>query len=185
MPVDEWVFQRSREEYVSKTGVIGYRGTNSAGKLWFNHMSAAKIKKQMDETTWNEYFKFTVIRNPYDKLVSKFFFSERPSGTEEQLIANFRDWLQNGGMFVDRQIYTIDGSICLDYFIRYEYLENGIGQVCKHLNIPFEPEKLPQLKANIRDNNISLRAFYDDELKKVVREEYAFELAYFKYTFPK
>ncbi len=184
MPDGEWEFQHAREEYVSETGVIGYRGINSTGKVWFNHMSAANIKKLAGETVWNEYFKFAVIRNPFDRHVSRFFFVNKPTGSRDTMIKNFRDWVKDGGVNTDRNVFTIDGHVCLDFFIRYENLIDGVGQVCRRLEIPFEPERLPHLKASFRDRKISLSDFYDYDAYKIVRQKCEFELNYFRYSLP-
>jgi len=44
----------------------------------------------------------------------------------------------------------------MDYFIRFEYRENGIKFVCNRLNIPFEPENIPRLKVMARDKSIPI-----------------------------
>jgi hypothetical protein len=70
----EWQFSYGREEYVDQSGIIGYRGTVRKSKTWTNHMSAEAIKELIGEKIWNSYFKFCVIQNPYDKLISAFHF---------------------------------------------------------------------------------------------------------------
>jgi hypothetical protein len=74
MPEGDWEFARTREEYVGKEGIIGYRGIEARGKKWRNHMSAIEIRNNIGKAIWDSYFKFCVIRNPFDKLVSRFFF---------------------------------------------------------------------------------------------------------------
>jgi hypothetical protein len=39
-------------------------------------MSAASIRDLVGEQIWHRYFKFTVIRNPCDKLISRFFWHQ-------------------------------------------------------------------------------------------------------------
>lgn len=47
---------------------------NYEEKGLFNHVTPDKIKKEVGEKVWNEYFKFTVVRNPYDQVVSRYLF---------------------------------------------------------------------------------------------------------------
>jgi len=179
-----WKFQRAREETVSPAGIIGYRGVDATGKTWFNHMPAKDIRRLVGEYTWDNYFKFTVIRNPFDKLLSGYFFSQRPTGTDAELIAGFRNWVKSGGSIIDRSAYTIDGALCLDYFIRYESLEEGVAEVCRRLGLEIDLTRLPRLKSGFRPNQIPLKAYYDKEVSQLASELYAFELDAFGYQSP-
>jgi hypothetical protein len=78
----------------------------------------------------------------------------------------------------------IKGEICVDYFIRYEELENGIQHVCNVLNIPFEPERIPRLKSGLRNGKIPLRDFYNDQTIEIVMRLYEFEIEKFGYSMP-
>lgn len=209
MPEDDWEFSHAREEYVSEDGIIGYRGNDARGKQWVNHMSALEIRNKIGNSIWNSYFKFCVIRNPFDKLISGFFFVEEQkrhrSFTQdlksrvkkimgkgepidcikgEDSIARFRSWLRNGGSIIDRDKYLIKGEICVDYFIRYEDLENGIKHVCNVLDIPFESERIPRLKSGLRNRKIPLHDFYDEQTIQIVTRLYEFEIETFDYSMP-
>jgi hypothetical protein len=213
MPEGEWTFSHAREEYVSKEGIIGYRGGNRKNQIWHNHMSAAKIRDNISESMWNSYFKFTVVRNPFDKLISGFYMQEQRirnytiaqkleiiarklSGKAnprdyivgDSQIERFRSWIRNGGAaggaMLDRNKYLINGDICIDFFIRYEDLENGIKHVCDTLGIAFEPENIPHFKSGMRNKQLSLNEFYDHETINIVNNLFEFELNYFGYTAP-
>ena len=75
-----WTFQHARDETVTDEGIIGYRGADTDGKRWFNHMSCEVIRAQLGASRWDDYFKFAVIRDPFDKLLSGYFFQQRPQG---------------------------------------------------------------------------------------------------------
>ena len=213
MPEGQWVFSHAKEEYVGKEGIIGYRGGNRRKQIWYNHMPAAKIRDRIGTSLWNSYFKFTVVRNPFDKLISGFYMQEkrlRNYNTAQRLwiiaqklsgkanprdyivgdsqIERFRSWIRNGGAaggaMLDRNKYLINGDICIDFFIRYEDLENGIKHICDKLDIAFEPENIPDFKSGMRNKQFSLSEFYDQETINVVNSLYAFELNHFGYTAP-
>lgn len=210
MPDGEWQESPSRDEYVSEAGIIGYRGSDVSASTWYNHMSAKKIRDLTSQEIWDRYFKFTVIRNPFDKLISGFFMFEnrkknysntqllkifakrvldrgnpidRVKGNTE--IERFRCWIRKGGSIVDRNKYLIDEQVCIDYFIEYENLHEGIKHVCDRLSIPFEPSRIPEFKKGIRHHRIQIQDYYDHATKQIVEKIYAWELERFGYNLPK
>jgi hypothetical protein len=189
MPEGDWQFSHAREETISSHGIIGYRGNDSKHKTWWNHMPAAEIKTKGGPVLWETYFKFCVIRNPFEKLVSGYYFFHKQNpgkadaNTRMAVIQRFRHWLKQGGIVMDRDTYVIDDKICIDYFIKYESLNNGIRHVCDTLGIPFEPERIPALKTGVRDKSIPIRDFYDKDSVEMVKNIYAFELDFFNYDY--
>jgi hypothetical protein len=184
MPEGEWQFEHARDEYESEAGVIGYRGPDKPGKTWFNHMPASRIRELVGDATWYDYFKFAVIRDPFDKLVSGYYFSHRHAGLPADPVTGFRRWIAGGGEIMDRHTYTIGGELCMDYFIRYESLSDGVAEVCRRLKLPFTADDLPRLKSGFRNREIPLADFYDDQTAAMVEDRYAFELECFGYSRP-
>ena len=209
MPDGEWQESHARDEYVSEAGVIGYRGPDPSASTWYNHMSARRIRDLIGQDIWDRYFKFTVVRNPFDKLISGFFMAEnakrkysytqRLKASAKQIldrgnpidrvkgktgIERFRCWIQKGGAINDRDKYLIDGQECVDYFIRFENLHEGIKHVCDHLSIPFEPARIPEFKKGKRHHRIQIRDYYDHETAQIVQKIYAWELERFGYDLP-
>ncbi len=55
---------------VSASGVIGSRRDGrKRGDSHFNHMPAASILQQVGDDTFQAYFKFANVRNPFDRMV--------------------------------------------------------------------------------------------------------------------
>lgn len=73
-PRTTYVPTHGRDAEVTAEGVIGYRGVGGDRHFWYNHMPAALLRERAGEEVWKSYFKFCVIRNPYDKAVSQFWF---------------------------------------------------------------------------------------------------------------
>ena len=217
---NEWEQKHARNEYISEAGIIGCRAQRHREKgtkrqvlkpKYRSHMPAKTIKERVGDDIWNRYFKFTVIRNPFDKLVSKFLFMElkrnqyygkvhlltnkmkniiqlRKSPFENAKgateIERFRSWLKNGARPIDRDKYMIDSEVCVDYFIQFENLYEDMKYVCENLSIPFEPARLPEFKKGHRNNEIPFRDFYDRETENIVRELYDWEIKRFGYDLP-
>ena len=189
MPEGLWEFSRSREMYVGDSGIIGYRGNSPDRNEYFNHMSADSIRMRIGPEIWEKYFKFCVVRNPFDKLISAFHFLESPHKHEidqnmhGNVIDRFRNWLASGKAeaIVDRDKYLIDGAVCVDHFIRYENIDAGLKFVCERLDIPFELSGLPRLKVGFRNCGVEIPDYYDLPSRNIVERTFEFELSYFGY----
>jgi hypothetical protein len=210
MPDGEWEEYHARPEYVSETGIIGLRAFDVSDATWYNHLPAQTIRDQLGHDVWDRYFKFTTIRNPFDRLVSRFFHREKAKehhsrrrrwtafgnrllgiGSPEDRVrgktdvSRFRSWIRNGGYRVtDREVYLIDGDVCVDTFIRYEDLHAGIAHVCEQVGVPFEPELLLNFKSGMRNQTTPVREYYDPRTRGIVEEHYAWELEHFGYDMP-
>ena len=212
MPEGEWRESHMRPQHVSPAGIVGFRGNLPRWPFrprWYNHMPAHRIRTLVGRRIWNDYFKFTVVRNPFDKLVSEYHFvsSWQRSPTlyarlrshftgggfgvlpirhadDSTLIANFRAWIRAGGSMLDRDTYVIDGRECVDEFIRFENLSAGIAGVCRRVDVPFQPDRIPTYKTGIRHHRIPLRDYYDEETAAIIGRVYAWEIERFGYELP-
>lgn len=185
MPEGQWTPAHYRPEYVSDSGIIGSRGEGISGLKWWNHMPAEQIRHRVGEAVWSSYFKFCVIRNPFDKAISAFFYNMRNKQLDEShLPAQFEAWVAKGKLPIDRDKYVIDGRICVDDFIRTESLDADMQRVCERLGVPWEPQRLPRLKAEFRPASATAGRLYTPRSRAAVASAYAFELQEFGYEFP-
>lgn len=176
--------ERQHEE--SAWGVVGSRGALSK---WYNHMPAGEIRALLGEEVWQRYFKFCVVRNPFDKVVSQFWF--RISDKERQRLKSadfsvvrkaFSQWCRLSQFPLDRQVYTIDEVPAMDCFVRYERLHEGLEQVCGRLKIPWQPERVGTFKSGYRGHSEHFTEYYTQRTAALVRASFAWELEYFQYT---
>jgi hypothetical protein len=153
LPEGPYLFQQQREACESAAGVVGWRGIMPTPlPRWYNHMSADLIQQQVGDEVWTGYFKFCAVRNPFAKLVSVFHFFAMPRQQcgalpLAMIQQEFRKWLKAGNWIIDRDKYVMAGRVCVDYFIRFEQLPEGIREVCARLQIPYEPERILHLRA--------------------------------------
>lgn len=152
------------------------------------HSALQEYKDQLDPAYYKSLYKFSVIRNPYERLVS-FYFSPHRQVNEwnkddfKKLILEEVEPLshyirtKSTGL---KRLLDVNKSLDseLDYLIRFENLESDFDHVCKQLNIPFEG--LPHRNQSNRDD---YKKYYDDELLEMVQHQYADELKFGNYTF--
>ncbi|MDB4279642.1 sulfotransferase family protein [Paraglaciecola sp.] len=187
-PEGDWIFSHYIEEYInSDTGIVGYRGLSRSNQRFYNHIPAYNLREELGNDIWDKYFKFTVIRNPFDKMVSAFFHFEKhrklDTYSSDKLtdVERFRNWVKGGGKVIDKHIYSIEGKVAVDYVIRYENLRRDLESVCKKINLDFDSNDLPNLKSEFRDRSLPAKAFYDLETEQLVRKSYDFEIQHFGY----
>ena len=180
----------------SAVGVIGARGAPEAVQQarWYNHMPAAIIKAQLGAATWDAYCKFTVVRNPYDKMVSWFHFRHLPQSLcaemdFAEIKARFRRYILGGARLagddlspaMDRDKYAIDGALCVDRLLRYEDLDAELRALAGRLGLDLAGRELPRAKGQYRPPGRHHRDYYDDDSAAVIARAFDFELATFGY----
>jgi len=189
LPPGDGEVSHMSSEIISDHGIVGYRGPGRpADTVWAKHMPAAHIRRYLGDEIWQQYFKFCVIRNPFDKVVSRYFFSlsdEQRANLINQDFAELRSGflaaIRHGLLAVDRNKYVMDGEVCMDFFIRYEHLSDDVAEVCRRLGIERDVNDLPRLKSKIRFSDVHFSEFYDREAESIVAKTYAFELHNFGY----
>jgi len=177
-----YITEDATKKKESAYGIVGDRTGYPGTELWYDHMPASEIKNLLGDNIFNQYTKFCVVRNPYDKMVSLFhFFGGKVDGNLKE---NFKKYcIQNSSSDLNR--ITIDGKFICDIFIRYENLENDLVIVCNKLGLnECNIKDLPKFKSSSRDRSISsYREYYDEETKKIVYDKHKEEFEYFGYQF--
>lgn len=135
---------------------------------------------------FNNYFKFCIVRNPYDRIVSRYNWDKK----EDLINLSFKEYLEfeecNGLVnkinddWYDR--CTLYGKPCCDYYIKFDNILEGINNIFKILNINDNFE-LPHVKVNEKKNNINYREYYDSYTRKIVERNCAEEINYFNWEF--
>jgi len=170
---------------VTEAGIVGARGKGSRGQMWYSHMPAKRVRKQLEKKVWQSYTKICAVRNPWDKVVS-FFHMRHPKikGREKgEIIAAFRTWVAEAdNIGEDLEIYTINGRAAANEIIRYENLDEDFARVCEVIGVPAVP--LSVIKGDTRgEDRIDYRDYYDDAARAVVAERFAPDIAIIGWTF--
>jgi len=148
----------------------------SSDGTWLNH------KLNLDE-----YYKFAFVRNPWDRLVSLFFFGEQQKRKWARLsfnafatreCTNILDGIYNtNSKPMIEWIRDDDRNILVDYIGKFESLTTDWENVKLALNIS---NNLPHIK---RSNHLNYRTYYTKELKKLVDQAYKEDIEFFNYSF--
>lgn len=165
-----------------------------------SHRTAESTKKKVGDEIWNSYLKICPMRNPWDKMVSWYFWRGRKrsvfvlikrilQGKHPQNQAyrlSFKGYLKflktKGKLNIDLHNIYVDGEFPEYFYIRYEHLHDDMKALCDRLDIPYDPEKMPQKKVGYRDEK-GYQQHYDEESRQLVAEAYSREIEKFNYTF--
>ncbi len=176
-----------REAQSTEWGVVGSRGTVD-DPVWFNHMPATRIRELIGEERWRDYFKFCVVRNPFDRVVSLFWFNPSPvlkllkEADFDEVKRIFTEWIRQAALPNDRSIYTIAGDLAVDDVIEYDRLHTDLERVCKRLGIPWEVTRLARYKSDYRVRREHFSEYYCPETEALVRHQFAWEIDHFGYS---
>ena len=169
------------------------------------HLTAHRLKHRINSTTgttsiFDNYFKFTFVRNPFSKCVSEYFWVKNHPGLGETL--DFKAWVRTKlrklieeeinktstqpdikmhNLEQYRFIYSPAGEVMVDYIGRFENLQQDFNIICDKIGIP--QRQLPhECKAGHKDYK-HYTEYYDDETREIVAKCYAKDIEYFGYSF--
>lgn len=168
---------------VSGRGVVGQRMTpweelRREDRIWFNHIPAVQLRNLLGDRIWRRYRKIIVIRNPFDRMVSRFHWSTgfaaayiESAGQAEPVADDrdfadvkqeFRDFVLGNRWTDDIEIAHVDGAFCADLVIRYENLAADLGAVASELELEPARLRLPVTKDGSRHRRGRAVAEYFD-----------------------
>ena len=158
---------------------------------FFNHIRARDIKSCIPRNIWNSYFKFCCERNPWDKLLSRYCWSNR---NKDQRLPNnispdlFDEFIKHSSVtspyISDFSFYSdASGKVLADRVMRFERLDDDFGAVCQQLGIPFSGKLNIQLKRSNKKEKLQYQHIYTEEQKNIVAKSCAKEIALFNYHF--
>lgn len=158
------------------------------------HSTLSHYKSVLDVNTYRSLFKFAIIRNPWDMMISYYFSPHR----------GITEWNRKNFISLMKKVPTLHQFICeksspdriwvkfgaksaslikrfntdINFLMRFEHLEDDFRVVCERLDIPFS--HLPKRNASARTH---YSKYYDDELKEIVRKKFAEEIEFGNYMF--
>lgn len=186
--VEEVVWHGVREERELWMGFVDrYHNRHQTGGL--QHLFARQISCEVGEPRFSSYFKFTVVRNPFDRLVSQFAYMDRRPDLRAFIgmdgHATFDEYLS----LISRKrhvqwepqtsfIYDEDGKLLVDFIGRFEHLGQSMAYVFERLGL--SGMELPHLNGADR---APYRDYYTEELRLWVESLYERDLALLGYEF--
>lgn len=170
-----------------------YRHAFPVGSLAFaaqQHLPALILRSLLSNQTWNAYFKFAFIRNPWDMLVSFYHYRRALTPEQRSLNPGMDDVLQRCSDFSDvvraypmvrsdmtSLIADDEGRQLVDFVGRYENLAEDFAHVCRRIGLA------PALAHENRSDHRAYREYYTGETRAAVERHFARDIERFGYSF--
>ncbi len=181
---------------------------------FYNHVTPKEIKEKIGDEKWNEYFKFTIVRNPYDQVLSRYFWSKNRSNKLQKPrlirrilknIFNIRAYLYLFKKITpEKDRYKSFEKFVASRKLRPEninyYFDQKGSPICdfyiryENLEKDYERvcaiigisyEKLPLTKNKTKPKKDHYSQYYNDFTKQKVRRNHEREIIFFNYEFKK
>lgn len=158
------------------------------------HYTAKQIKEK-HPLEFDGYFKFSIVRNPWDQMQSLY---QLRSQTENKSFLQrfirqepidqktaFKNWLKNQKykdlLGIVPQYTLFNGEKCLvDFICRYEQLQSDFDLVCDKIGI--KNKTLPKTNSSKFQKQENL---FDDESVEIVQNIFSDDIKRFEYSFNK
>jgi hypothetical protein len=170
---DELVALRSEQDGIERFGL-----RNPKYKIK-KHSTLAEYNAALGEVQFGDLYKFTCVRNPWDRMVSLYFTPTQDIGAWDR--KKFRKVISKAVPVADYLRLDKgekDPFDNVDYIMRFENLTDDFRTVCGTLGI--SPMTLPQYNRSSREH---YSKYYDDELRELVCARFAAEIERFGYIF--
>ena len=166
------------------------------------HLQAIKIKELVGRDLYDRCFKFSIVRNPWDRAISMYMYHHKRYDLQKFLgiqdrslfrrllgrqkmvpFVNYLRAVKAGPIHVqwdDQYKFICDtsGTVIVDFVGRFETLQKDFEIVCNKLGI--SAVTLPHRKKSERRE---YSHYYDDESKHLVSDMYERDIDMFGYTF--
>lgn len=158
----------------------------------------AEWYQQLDPDKFDRYFKFTFVRNPWDRAVSAYTYLSRggsAASEEDALWSPFvngfesfdafvcqwmsPDNIMRNALFTPQVVFLKDmfGQLSMDFVGRFENLERDFRQVAQRLQVNGELPHLNQSRSQ------AYQGFYTEQSRDMVAELYSEDIEAFGYQF--
>ncbi|MBL6449337.1 sulfotransferase family 2 domain-containing protein [Fulvivirga sp. 29W222] len=149
--------------------------------VFYDHMAASDIMRFVDVDVWNSYYKFCFERNPYDKIISWYYWTRHlhKQNTVKEFIETGM-----GSKIRGFNLYTIDSIPVVDKIYKYEEMEESLKHIGDVLGLD-TPIELPleRAKSHTRKDRRRYTEVLSESEAEWVSKIFAREIRYLNYDY--
>lgn len=140
----------------------------------------SKILREHEQVKehWNSYFKFSIIRHPYDRVLSEFFWLNKGMKTFDpvkfnKFLNNYYEKIDTDHKLSQYDYLVEDGNVLVDYVGRFEKLGEAFKFLKKKLNLQTSLPKI-QRSHNKPDYVNSLSQVQKIKIYNIYKNDFEF-----------
>jgi len=173
-----------------KRRIVTYRALMSHN---YGHATAKEIKTALPPKTFDNFHKFTFVRNPWDWQVSVYHFVvQNPLHPYHEFYKSFGrfesylEWRIKKGVQLQKEFVVSErGELLVDFVGRYETLLKDFETVCKRVGIKCRVDIKVALPHRNQSTHNDYREYYTPQTKALVASAYEEDIDFFGYEFDK
>ena len=172
-------YNKPRGEWSRRERWKSFRGGKEP-RRFYNHISCKEVNQLVDQKTWDSYFKFTTERNPFDKVVSFYYWRKADEKYEK-----ISDWISDGGLSQMRSydLYAIGKLPAVDKIYRYEFFDFFEKDLTEKLQLS-EPFKMIKYKAKSKSRKTrDYKEVLDEKSVEMIKLAFAREIKLLGYNY--
>jgi hypothetical protein len=134
------------------------------GMRFYNHIPASRARRRLPKTIWEDYFTFCFERNPWDRMISHYYWYTR----DTQL--TFGEFLSTPRHQLNHPLYTDRSGeeVIVDHVARYEDLNGEMAAICERVGIPFDGDLGIRAKGATRKDRAPYQEFFQGENERFI-----------------
>jgi hypothetical protein len=150
-----------------------------------DHINASELIEALGYETFNSFFSFAVVRNPWDWQVSLYKYMLRLKTHHQhevvKKLGDFDEYIkwrcENEVKYQKDFIYSENDELLVDFVGRYENLDADFMHICSRIGIS---ASLPRLNIS---NTKPYQDYYTEKTKDLVRQAFEPDIEAFEYSF--
>ena len=180
--------------HICKTGGTTLNET-ALGPVQTRRLDHITAQEAREDSISHHFFLYTIMRNPYDKLVSCFNSSEHQlsdppedltfkeyvryiTGNSDRGEMTHKHWMPQCWWIKDKE-----GHVIVDYIGHTETLMDSINEIARMIEVPIALEKLHRSNSSNWWENTHYSQHYDRECKEMAEKYYAEDIEFLKVKF--
>jgi hypothetical protein len=174
------------------TELVRYLTRGTRHQAIAEHSSALQVREFVGEEIWASYFKFAVVRHPFDRMVSRFYYSrhfEEENG--RRVVWDHEDFDQflryrTEHLTENWRLLTELDRVLVDFAVHYENLEADLAEVSRRIGLDHnihDDMRAIKAKGGIRPEGASVKQILTGHQRDLIARVCAKEMETFGYDF--
>lgn len=170
--------------HINKCG--GTALERALGIPFLNHDTAAERLSALGEAEWKHRFRFVLVRNPYHRMISKYFYDDKSGLSYDKQLRAFPDFLSR----LEREyadgtatrhrlpmkwwLKDSNGTVLVETFYRLEEIDSALTDISERLGRPISMRRVKDNPTRYEKNDILCSTELRQRMYALLREDFEY-----------